>query len=709
MRKRITYKFSFSLIFLLCLAFLQTKADIIPELSKDTLKFGNVASCERPRDTVVVRNPSTSTANFKLLVGEKITGLNSSSFKITNLKLKDLDLPPYDGSNAVIYVVEFDPSVGTTGAKEAVLEIPTDLTNMPIIKIPITGYSEQINYILNPDPINYGDIATGTNYNLGFSFEVQSNLTIHISKITKAKNEITTDLTGFDYNLTPTSSQRNINININLGNTGKFSDTLKIYIDSPCDTVLSIPILANGLPSAISALLNYDFGLLSKCENKDTVVILTFSGSGSGKIESVGVITGALAKLYSVSFESALPITLNSGNPTAKMTISFKGDGNTKGLANINIPVNITVNGNSSTMNFTSTADIGDIKLDQDKTLLDFGTIFAFTSQSLNLNLNNNTKFDINITNYKFTGNFPALFDFNPVFAPFLLKKGDLKQYTIFFNPVLPKINAVGKLVIYYNANNCSDSVVVDVQGNTFDSGALKISFNNQSLYEVDPKTASFSLPLTMKPLGNTVLLDDSLSVEITFPRSVFYPESIISNFPSRVDNNTINGNLRTYSFTIFFNKFAVPTNVETEIAKIQGIPLLGDIKESKFDISKVELKSGNKFVSIDSLIGTTLRLIICERGGERLLKVTQIPNGGIIKIENINDNDISLSCFLLEKGMNEISLIDLNGQILESKRFYSNSNSTEKITFNSSQIPNGVYFILLETVSDKYSLKIIK
>jgi hypothetical protein len=212
-----------------------------------------------------------------------------------------------------------------------------------------------------------------------------------------------------------------------------------------------------------------------------------------------------------------------------------------------------------------------------------------------------------------------------------------------------------------------------------------------------------------MKPSAGTVLLNDSLGVEITFPRSVFFPEDVLTNYSGRIDKNQIVGNNRVFGFTIFFNNITVPISTETKIAEIMGTPLLGNIHESKFDLNKVEFISGSKLVTVDSLKGTTLRLKICESGGERLLEVINQPAGGIIQIEEVNNNNISLSCFLLEKGMNKISIIDYTGKVQISKDFYSENNSVKKLNFDISNFSKSAYFIILETVSEKYSVKFMK
>lgn len=705
---KLTYQISLKLFF----AFLMTVgvfAQVDYEVSKNQMNFGTHAFCERPKDTIIVRNKQTSIGNLKLLVGETITGADQASFRITNPKIKDLDIPPYDGTNAVIYVVEFNPSVGTTGPKNAFLEIPTDLTASPIIKIPISGTSEKVDFILNPKPLDFGNIATGITYNDDFTLTLSTNLNVHISKIEKSKSELTLDLSGFNYNLTPSDFSRTLNVGINLAAQGSFTDTIKIYFDQPCDTVLALPVNALGLPSAISADLSYDFGLVSDCETKDTEITLTFSGVGSGKIESVGVISGSLANLFSISFPNTLPITLNSSNPTVKMKISYIGNGSDFGNANVTIPVNITVNANSSTINFNVFAEISEPKLIADKTVLDYQTIFAFSSKSLILNLNNNSKFDINLSGYKFTGNYPAFFDFIPVFSPTPIQKGTQLPLTIYFTPLLPKINATGKLTLYYSSNSCTDSVVIDLQGSTYDSGGLKFSFDNKLQYEVSPDENILTLPLTMMPTAGALLLNDSLEVKLSFHRSVFFPENVISTHNIRIDENSILGDYRIFRFTVFFSNHSVSPGSESKFADLKGIPLLGELKESIIELSSVNFKSGSKLVTVDSLMNTSLKLKICEAGGDRLLKVTNIPAGGVIQVDEIDNSKILLNCFLIEKGLNKISLFDLNGKILAFENFYSENFTSKKIEFDLSQATKSVYFVVLETVSEKYSIKFLK
>jgi len=172
----------FYIFCLLFICFLPVKSDVIIEVSKSTINFGEVPYCKKITDTIVVKNSPISTANLKLLVGERITGTNSTSFRVTNPKIKDLDLPPYDGTNSVIYIVEFDPSIQPFGDKNAILEIPND-TKDSVLKIPISAKSVMIEYEILPQVIDFQDISINQEYTKNLEITIKSNFNTKISSV----------------------------------------------------------------------------------------------------------------------------------------------------------------------------------------------------------------------------------------------------------------------------------------------------------------------------------------------------------------------------------------------------------------------------------------------------------------------------------------------------------------------------------------------
>ena len=684
---------------------LNVYSDVIPVVSKDTMAFGSHTFCERPRDTVRVLNAAISSENLILLTGEVILGTDNTCFTIINPKPNNIDLPPYDGTSATIYVVEFDPTVGSPGPKFARLQIPTQVPGTPII-IEITATSEKIDYNVNPNPVDFGDRSLNISYPGSSTITLNASQDVHIADIKNSKSELVLDLIGFDYNLTPTDNVRNIKFNLKLTAIGPFNDIISVHFDLPCDTTIKIPISANGTASSISAQNNIDFGTVSKCNKKDINVDFSFSGAGSGQILNIGAITGNLSNLFTAKFLDALPINMDGAKNTATLVITYQGNDVDLGIANITVPVSTIVDGVSVPINIKCTANVQPIDLISDKMQLNYGVVGSGTVNPLDVNISNNQNFDVKITSYSITGNYPGYFSFNPAFAPITLSNSQSKIFTVNYNPILPDVQVNCVLTFYFEGADCTDSLKIDLIGETFRGDNLIFSFNNQAQFEFDPKAANGTLPITLHAEFDDVYVADTFNLQLEFPRAVYYPTKVMVNNASIPFNLILNGDNYLMDFSALFNG-TVSKTAETQFIELQGTPLLGDQLISKFEIKKVSMKSLGNLFSTDSTLSTMVKLLICQSGDDRLLQVQNgIPG---MTIMQMNSSSISVKCNLLEKGSNKIYLTDILGNIILVNQFFSENNSVFDTKFDLNQVSAGTYFIVLETVNDKFSLKFRK
>ncbi len=695
------------LIFSLCN--LNLIADIQPEISKTKIDFGTVPYCKRPTDTVVVRNPSNSSTNFKLLVGEKIKGTDFKNFRITNPKIKDLDLPPYDGSNAVIYVVEFNPSFGVEGVKNAILEIPTDLPNYPTISIPITGTSAKVEYIIDPPIVDFGEITTGKDFQISFDVEVKSSVSVKLNNIQKSKPELDVSFNDIDSIFVPNDTKKTINVKINLPTETNFSDNIQLHFFEPCDTIIIIPVKAKGASSSITALLNINLGLLSVCDTKDSTISLNFSGSGSGTIDSIGAITGNLNSLFKANFSLPLPINLDASNSTANLIISYIGNNLLTGLADIIIPVYTTINGKQIKMDFHVNADVKPVILNTDVSNITFSTLLPNTNEIKPILITNNSNFDISVDSYKIVGNFPQYFDLKPAFNKFILAKNNFQQLNVEFLPILANISANCKLIIYYSAENCSDSLVINLLGNSFAKGKCDFSFNNINDIVIDPKSPTLIIPISIKSPNSPLFLQDTIEINISFPRSIYFPIEITNSTQAKIIKNELNADKRILTIQNYFNQ-----NLEADksyiFAEISGIPLLGDISSGIFQTSDAQFLARSDQYEAGTLDILNFSLKVCNSGSERLLKFNEEVKQGIIEINlQENNQNLTITFSAVEKGQNICEVYDYFGNIIRSDTFYSNSNEIIQKVLSTSNLSKGIYFIKIITPSEIYSGKFIK
>jgi len=684
-------------------------ADILPEVSKSSIDFGTVPYCMRPTDTIVVRNSSSSNGNFKLLVGEKIVGTDSANFKITNPKIKDLDLPPFDGSNAVIYVVEFNPSIGIEGIKNATLEIPTDLPNYPIIQISITGISAKVEYTIDPPTIDFGEITTGKDFQSAFNVEVKSSIPVKLNNIIKTKPELDVTFNDADSIFMPFDTKKTINFKINLPTETNFSDNIKLHFSEPCDTTLIVPVKAKGASSSITAILNINLGLLSACNNKDTTILLSFSGSGSGTIDSIGKITGNLNALFNATFPSPLPITLNSTNSTANLLISFNGDKIQSGLADITIPIFTTINGKQITLDFRVISDVKPVNLDVDVNSIIFSTLLPNSNEIKPIQITNNSNFDIFLDSFKISGNYNNYFKFNPAFNKFLILKNNSNKLNLEFLPTEANISAKDTLIIYYSGENCNDSLIIILSGNSFAKGKCDFSFNNMNNITINPKDNSLIIPLSLKSQNTGLFLQDTIEIEILFPRSIFYPTETTNSTSAKIIKNELVGDNRKLTIQRYFEQ-NLEANTTYLFAEISGTPLLGEVSSGTFEISKVEFLTRSDQYEIGNVENLNFTLQVCNLGAERLLKINNQVKPGIIDIKyQENDENVIFIFSAIEKGNYDVEIYDFLGNIIGKYKFYSNSYEISNRVIATKDLINGIYFIKIVGPSEIFTAKFIK
>ncbi len=691
----------FYLFCILFICFLPVKSDVIIEVSKSTINFGEVPYCKKITDTIVVKNSPISTANLKLLVGERITGTNSTSFRITNPKIKDLDLPPYDGTNSVIYIVEFDPSIQPFGDKNAILEIPND-TKDSVLKIPISAKSVMIEYEILPQVIDFQDISINQEYTKNLEITIKSNFNTKISSVYWKNNQsLTLDLSG-GLDLIP-NFKTILPVKIKLNNLGTFNDTLELKINEPCDTVFKIPVKANAPNGFIEGFRNLNFGILSDCENKSDSLTIKLSGYGSGQINSIEI-EGDGSENIQVNFDKSLPIQFTNGSQeTIKISLqpNNKNYGKKKVLIKFNAEINFEIKQYTILIDY----EIAEVRLNSNTTKIDFANTYPSQIDSKEIEISNPTPFDIQIDKIDFVCPNNDAFSFEPQNLPIIITKGNKQSFLIHFIPQKQNTNYDCKLELSFSSQNCQKSLSIDLSAKSLSKANLQISFSDLKQIEIDPKSEFFALPISINTTEGEITLNDTLFFEISFPRSIFKFENIQSSNTSLV-NNSIDNNKRKLSFRTIFNGTKITTQ-KFNFGTLEGIPLLGDVANGHFAFDSYYFASKSNSFQLSKADSLPFNLIVCDHGEQRLLLLAN-QNKSIIEIANINDSFLEININAIESGKNKLFLIDILGNQVINQDLTTQCQHINKLYLNIQSLSKGIYFIVLMTPSEIYSNKIL-
>lgn len=694
-------KYFYTFLFILfCVAI--AKSEVKVEISKSEINFGEVPYCKKITDTIVVKNSSTSTGNLKLLVGEKIIGPNSKNFRITNPKIKDLDLPPYDGTNSVIYVVEFDAAIQPFGDKSATLLIPNDSKDS-LIQIPITGKSVMMEYEISPSTIDFQDISINQDYYTNLDITIKSNLSGKISSLfwDNPKN-LDIDATG-SKDLNP-NTKRTFPVKIRLDKLGTFSGKIEIRISEPCDTTFTIPVKANAPNGFIQGFKPIDFGLVSECENKSDNFELVFTGFGAGTINSIDI-DGDGKENIQVSFDQVLPVQFTNNGAKAICTINYVGNSKNYGKKQVTLKFNAEINAELKQYIVNVDYELGEIKLLSNTLSINYPDTYPNQTSSQNLEIQNNSLFDIQIDKIDFICANNSAYSIQPNNTPMSIAKGGKQDFQINFNPQLQNTDYPCQMEISYSSHNCSGILTINLTAKSLSKANLTLSFANLQNIEIDPKAKSLTLPIAINTTEGEIVINDTLTFDVVYPRSILFFDKLNSNNTILISNTVINTD-RKLTFRTIFKDTKISTQKYT-LGSIEGVPLLGDITEGNIEFQGYTFSSNSKSYDITQATILPFKLIVCNEGEPRLLTFTT-QNKSIIEIKYYNSSNVDITFNAIESGNNKIIISDIMGNIIENKEIETKSGNSVNIKLNVNNYLNGIYFITITTPSEIYSEKIM-
>jgi hypothetical protein len=628
-------------------------------IKDDTLNFGiNCYNSSKDTTFTIVVNSSSKT---------KIFGEISPPFVLLDTLL-NLNAPAFDSSQKVVIGISF-PGNSIDTSYSGFLKLTDECGKVKTISL--------IAVVNKPDYKISGTIDTTIcpDSPTDFFIKVKNNKASNLKLLASGDNLL------FDYQseyqLKPFENG-NLKITFKgIPNSG--SNILNFKIGSPCgiDTTLKITVKINKIDIE-SPTDTVDFGTINICdqntEAKKLIVLGNKNIDKNIKLIKVNISDPFSTELkvndefkkdvqqsYLVSFKPKVP-----GKFTSELLLVWDTCSATR---------RIFLKGIAQTSSYTSNQSV-----DFGKVLTDTSKILPFTLKNLGEASILISKIDIPIDTFEFS---PALS------LPLLIKSGDSAVLNIKFKP---RTGIITKNLVIYDSSVCGiNKKVIVLSGEGLN--VANLSFKVKDIIDA--------------------VIGDSLDVIIAMTNVTNISSSGISEFSAVLSvnpsllipmNNTPKGTLTNNRLEIPIN---IPINQSIDTNNLLSLKFkvaLGNVESDSIYLKSITPINGSaKAVSIPGIIAFKN---ICRAGGTRLFDYS-----GNIGLSNINPNPangiIAINFELIEKGQTKLYLINSSGEF--QKELFNQNKEIGKyiLYFDSNDIPQGNYFMVMETPTNLLTKKI--
>jgi hypothetical protein len=236
------------------------------------------------------------------------------------------------------------------------------------------------------------------------------------------------------------------------------------------------------------------------------------------------------------------------------------------------------------------------------------------------------------------------------------------------------------------NYTDCSESFDIIILANVVSNMELLVYSIDQ---DIDPSLDEMSIPIYADLTRPNQYQFDIESMKVSVDRSIFLPNSVTGG-------NIIGYDYDGDNLIISIQKNDVTLSESlNELAVLNGIPLLGDKKESLVEVTELNINPAS-LLSSATFSSSTLTMLVCEEGGDRLLKAVNPIDLNITQ----NSENIKITTNIIESGKHSILVSDINGNLVYQKDWIRNIGSTNNYEFivDNSKLTTGTYFVRLQT-----------
>lgn len=669
-------------------------------LSTLTLDYGFGSKCEDKELSFYVKNLPDASTDLIIQDRAKILGPDKANFVISQEPGKlPMTLKPGD---SVIYYIRYTAIEGNQGIKTAYVEIPTNDTKFPVIRVDLTAEREDLVIDVVPnDTIDIGDIFTGFEANAKFIlanagrldhyiFDTRINSqTVSVFPFGGWLNKNKDNQLEFDFKIVETSG-------------GPKEYKVVFIVSNPCYDTLYALIRANAIPSAATLPTEINYGILSPCETKSLPIVLENLSKGPFVVRSISPIMGKDPSAFRIT--NNLPILPDTVWMGMNRTFIVEVDANNSvdGPLDAYIEIVIYINGKEETRRIQLLAERKSGMLVTPQ-LLDFKDVVINTSKTLQLKIENVGIWEINDISVSAPISFSNVYSGTPI-QSFDLSVGNTRNIDISFQPTNIQ-DYPDSILITYSVLNCpTDSMWIKLDGRGIPAKNFSIWLPE---IVTEPTNSNLQIPIFAKleksgeSLSNFTL--DTLVIE--YDRRLFYLDKVINTNSEVIFTTRLNNDKREIILSL--RNIRINDN-DTLLAILQGSALLGDKETTKLEITKIEYTQKALVSRIDSKDGK-LTITYCSDGGNRFLDFSSNPFSAIVS-PNPSSGEIELQMNIIEKGNYHIFLLNDLGRKAILDELILDPSNTEKIDkkYYLHSIPNGAYRLIVQAPTQIYSVNLL-
>ena len=647
------------------------------ELNKYSIDYGLLGMCQSKLDTIIVTNRGTGAVS--ITSRGQITGANPSFFRI----ISEPATVPYtlQPNNSETYIIEFIPSAGASGTKNAEFNISTDEPSMPIIVVPLTGRSDSIR-VSAPLMIDFGAVPIGEIRTQTITLTNNGELNVLVIRVDSDNTNVSvTPQTAF---IAANGGTADFDISMNFISGGVQTARLSFIFDIPCPDSLLVDVTGEGLVGNIENTISLDYGILAPCEDSLMTVMVTNTGTATIELLPIPILRGTDKSLFNILDTNIYTKILNPGD-SSFIDVQFKPTGSTDGVKQAELAIPVFMNNDTIEVTTVLRGERrSGIVLVPNQVA--FGSVTVGTTVEKLLILKNVGLIPVTISSVPFVGYFSVIPDPMP---PTILQPGDSIVLRIQFSPDSVRYYE-DTLQFGIQVQTCYDSISVIVSGNGAPAKSVIVWLPH--LRNVPPDLPGYTIPVYGKLENpNDSLSCCSLKADIGFDSTLFYPESLINGniISTYRDNKYFVIRIEVFSFDI--------NDKDSLLTEIFGYPLLGDTTYT--DLKWYDFNwTGGGSINPPTMIDGSFEIEICRRGQDRLLKHSTPITMSVSP--NPADEFLEVNITVLETGNYKIELMGLTGDINQIKNWDVNLNSNIDYHFNFDiwNVSSGMYYLILKS-----------
>lgn len=652
------------------------------------LDFGFGSKCDDKEMSFYIKNLNGASTDLIILDRAKLLGPDKANFVIALEPNPPVALKPGD---SVKYYVRYTAIEGGPGVKSAYIEIPTNDSKFPIIRIDLSAEREDLVIDIVPnDTIDVGDIYAGFD-NFTKLFLANAGRLDHYIFDTRINTPNVTVFPLGGWLNKNKNNQLEFDFKIVETNGGKQEYRVMFIVSNPCRDTLYAVIRANSILSVAAIPDKINYGVLSPCETKTISFVIENTSSAPFIIRSISAISGKDALAYKLTSKlPTVPDTVWMGT-NRNFIVEVDPVNFPDGILDAYIDVQIYINGKVETRRIQLVAERKSGILVTPK-YLDFGNVVVNTSKSLQLKIENIGTWEIKNISVSTPISFPTIYTVTPI-SNFDLATGNSRTIDITFQPN-NLVSYPDSILIKYSVLNCPiDSVWVSLNGRGIPAKNFTI-WLPQIITE--PTNENLQIPIYAKLEKSGEILTgfnlDTLIIE--YERSLFHLEKIINTNSIAIYDSKLDGNKRILTISLRNMKIS---DLDTVVAILSGKAMLGTQESTVIDITKVEYQQKMLVSKIDAIDG---KLIIkyCSDGGDRFLEYSVNPFALSVS-PNPTNGEIELSIDIIENGQYSIYILDNLGRktLLEEISLEPKLATRLNRKFNLIDLPNGAYRLIIQ------------